>query len=115
MSGSFHWLGGAFSATAIAVIGIACRQAARDQPDAGTPDDVPMTPDATMNDAQQPPVPLPGNTIDVTPSGNDANDGVTGPVQTIRRAIAIAAGHREIASIRIAAGIYDAAAGEVFP
>lgn len=115
MSASFSRLGCACRAGAIALIGLACRQAARDQPDAGAQDDAAVNPDAATNDAEQPPAPLPGNAIDVASSGNDANDGVTAPVRTIKRAISTAAAHPEITSIRIAPGIYDAASGEVFP
>jgi Protein of unknown function (DUF1565)/Right handed beta helix region len=54
-------------------------------------------------------------TILVATTGNDANDGVTGPVRTVKRALGLATADTSITGISIAAGRYDAANGESFP
>lgn len=57
----------------------------------------------------------PGVTIHVAPTGDDANDGLTQPVKTIKRAIRIAGTNTDITTIELAAGRYTAATGEMFP
>lgn len=55
------------------------------------------------------------HTVHVTTTGDDTRDGVTGPVKTLKRAIAIANGNGAITAITLAAGKYGAANGESFP
>jgi len=62
-----------------------------------------------------PPDNAPATTILVATTGNDANDGLTGPVRTVKRALGLAASDMSITGISIAAGRYDAANGESFP
>lgn len=59
--------------------------------------------------------PAPGITVHVSPSGDDANDGLTQPVKTLKRAIAIAGTNTTITMIALDAGSYRAAMGETFP
>jgi hypothetical protein len=53
--------------------------------------------------------------IQVSPYGDDANDGHDMPVKTLRRGIEIATANSQIRTIVIAAGRYDKASGERFP
>lgn len=53
--------------------------------------------------------------VQVSPDGDDANDGFNMPVRTLKRGIGIATANIEITAIRVAAGRYDAASGETFP
>ena len=57
----------------------------------------------------------PEATLHVSPSGNDANDGVMQPVKTLKHAIGIAAGNTKITKIVLAPGSYSASSGEAFP
>lgn len=57
----------------------------------------------------------PEATLHVSPSGDDANDGLMRPVKTLKHAIAIAAGNAKIAKIVLAPGSYSASNGEAFP
>jgi len=59
--------------------------------------------------------PDPGVTIRVSPSGDDASDGLASPVKTLKRAIAIAGTNTEIKTIALAAGRYSVQNGESFP
>ena len=54
-------------------------------------------------------------TVQVSPDGDDANDGHDMPVRTLRRGIDIATADPTVPAITIAAGRYDAASGETFP
>jgi hypothetical protein len=49
-------------------------------------------------------------TIRVAPSGDDANDGLTNPVKTLKRAIGLAAAYSQATVIVLASGRYPAAA-----
>ena len=51
----------------------------------------------------------------VSTTGNDANDGITHPVKTLKRGIGIALANGEISKVSVDAGRYDAANGETFP
>jgi hypothetical protein len=53
--------------------------------------------------------------VHVSPSGDDANDGLERPVRTLKRGVGIAAANAAITGILVAAGRYDAASGETFP
>jgi hypothetical protein len=57
----------------------------------------------------------PGTVLLVSPSGDDANDGLSMPVKTLRRAIGLAAANRDIKRIALAIGRYSSATGESFP
>lgn len=59
--------------------------------------------------------PGPGITIRASPSGDDANDGLTQPVKTLKHAIGLAAANTEITRIVLASGNYSMANGETFP
>ena len=52
--------------------------------------------------------------IQVSPSGDDANDGLRMPVRTLKHAIDLAAAGTQITQIALAAGIYSASTGESF-
>src|SRR5215208_577423 len=67
--------------------------------------------DAPPVDAPDPP----GTAIRVSPSGDDANDGFTRPVKTLKHAIGLAAANSEIIHIVLASGRYSNASGETFP
>jgi len=54
-------------------------------------------------------------TIQVSASGDDANDGLANPVKTLKRAIGLAVANREITMIAVADGRYETATGETFP
>src|SRR5882762_1038563 len=54
--------------------------------------------DAPPIDAPDPP----GTALHVSPSGDDANDGLTKPVKTLKHAIGLAAANQEIRSIILA-------------
>lgn len=58
------------------------------------------------------PLPL---TVQVSPDGDDANDGRSMPVKTLRHGIDIATANTSITAILVAAGRYNAASGETFP
>jgi hypothetical protein len=64
-----------------------------------------------------PPIDAPGPTtnVQVTTTGDDANDGLTNPVKTLKRALAIATSNGAIRTITLAAGKYGAANGETYP
>jgi hypothetical protein len=66
--------------------------------------------DAGVGDA-----PDPGLTVLVSFEGNDADDGINRPVETIQRALAIAATNPRVTHIELAAGRYTMRGGEVFP
>jgi hypothetical protein len=57
----------------------------------------------------------PGVTIHVSPTGDDANDGLTLPVKTLKHAIEIVDSHHEITTIELSEGRYTAETGEAFP
>jgi hypothetical protein len=72
--------------------------------------------DAPSADAPPPDAPdPPGTALHVSPSGDDANDGLTRPVKTLKHAIGLAAANSEIIHIVLASGRYSAATGETFP
>lgn len=56
-----------------------------------------------------------GLTVQVSASGDDANDGLANPVKTVKRAIGLAAANKEITMIAVAGGRYEAMTGETFP
>jgi hypothetical protein len=64
-----------------------------------------------MPDAPDPP----GTAIQVSPTGDDSNDGFTMPVKTLKHAIGLAAANSDIIHIVLASGRYSAATGETFP
>jgi hypothetical protein len=53
--------------------------------------------------------------LHVSPSGDDANDGLAKPVKTLKHAIGLAAANRDIVRIALAVGRYSSASGETFP
>jgi hypothetical protein len=53
--------------------------------------------------------------IHVSSSGDDADDGFTLPVKTLKHAIDLAAANPKITQIVLAAGTYSASSGETFP
>lgn len=53
--------------------------------------------------------------IHVSPSGDDANDGLVLPVRTLKHAIGVAAADTMITQIALATGTYSASSGEEFP
>jgi hypothetical protein len=57
----------------------------------------------------------PGLVVHVTADGNDAHDGVTQPVETLGRAIAIATDNPQVSDIVLDARRYTMRAGESFP
>jgi hypothetical protein len=59
--------------------------------------------------------PDPGTTIHVSPTGDDANDGLLMPVKTLEHAIGLAAADPTLTGIVLAMGTYSAATGELFP
>lgn len=65
------------------------------------------------SDADVPPDPA--TTVQVSPAGNDTNDGHAAPVRTLKHALGIAAADATITRIQLAGGRYDAAGGETFP
>lgn len=71
--------------------------------------------DTTPIDAAQDAPDPPGTVLHVSPSGDDANDGLTKPVKTLKHAIGLAAQNNQITTIVLAAGRYATAAGETFP
>jgi hypothetical protein len=116
MSGEAVW-SGRLTLIAGAIAMGACGGGARAAPDAGPLDDAATLVDAAIPidavpaDAYTPP----GGTVQVSSTGDDANDGVVKPVRTLRRALAIAAMYTEIRSIAVGAARYSASAGEAFP
>jgi len=59
--------------------------------------------------------PDPKATIRVAVTGNDAADGITAPVKTLKRAIELANANGAITTIRLDAGRYSTANGETYP
>jgi hypothetical protein len=57
----------------------------------------------------------PGTVVHVSNTGDDANDGLTLAVKTLKHAIGIAAASSQITKIVLATGHYATAAGETFP
>jgi len=57
----------------------------------------------------------PGISIRVAGTGDDANDGITQPVKTLKHAIGLAAANPAITSIVLATGRYASDGGEIFP
>ncbi|HEX3766386.1 MAG TPA: DUF1565 domain-containing protein [Kofleriaceae bacterium] len=57
----------------------------------------------------------PSVAIHVSPSGDNANDGLTLPVKTLKHAIELAAANTMITQIILATGTYSASSGETFP
>lgn len=53
--------------------------------------------------------------IHVSPSGDDANDGMTQPVKTLKHAIGLAIENSQISMITLASGRYSSDSGETFP
>lgn len=116
MSGDVIWSARITIITGALVFG-ACGGGARALPDAGDgdatspPADAAIELDAIPADAYRPP----GNTLQVSSTGDDVNDGVIQPVRTLKRAVAIATTYPEITSITLAAARYSASTGEAFP
>lgn len=61
------------------------------------------------------PPPDPGTTIHVSPTGDDANDGLLTPVKTLKHAIGLATANPTLTRIVLATGTYSTATGELFP
>jgi len=59
--------------------------------------------------------PDPGVVLQVSPAGDDANDGLLQPVKTLKHAIGLAAADARITKIVLASGTYSASSGETFP
>lgn len=59
-------------------------------------------------------VPESPTTVRVSPTGDDANDGLGMPVRTLKRGIGLAASNAAITTILVDAGRYDLASGETF-
>lgn len=57
----------------------------------------------------------PGITVHVSPTGDDANDGLTQAVKTLKHAIGIAAANNQVTNIVLANGRYASESGETFP
>jgi hypothetical protein len=66
--------------------------------------------DASIDAPIDPPL-----TVHVAKDGNDSHDGITSPVETLHRAIAIAASNPRVTDIVMAAGQYTMRDGEAFP
>jgi hypothetical protein len=60
-------------------------------------------------------VPEAKTTIQVAMTGDDASDGLTNPVKTLKRAIAIATANGAITTISLAVGKYGATNGDMYP
>jgi hypothetical protein len=72
--------------------------------------------DAAPADAALSDVPdLPGVTLHVSPTGDDASDGFTQPLKTLKHAIGLAVANSAIQNIVLASGRYSTALGETFP
>ena len=82
-------------------------------PTDAAPDGLPI--DGQLVDAAPDAPDLPGTAIHVSPTGDDANDGFTMPVKTLKHAIGLAAANSDIIHIVLASGRYSAATGETFP
>jgi hypothetical protein len=78
--------------------------------DGSTSIDASTSVDASIDAPEQP-----GTVLHVSPSGDDANDGLTKPVKTLKRAVGLAAANQEIRTIVLATGRYSTAGGETFP
>jgi len=59
--------------------------------------------------------PDPGFVLQVSPSGDDANDGLLQPVKTLKHALGLAAADARITKIVLASGTYSGSSGETFP
>ena len=59
--------------------------------------------------------PGPGITVHVSPSGDDANDGLIQPVKTLKHAIGLASENHQVTKIVLSSGIYSSSSGETFP
>ena len=70
-----------------------------------------VAPDA----ATAPDAPAPALTVQVSFNGNDADDGINRPVETFKRAIAIATADPQVTHIVLASGHYTMRGGETFP
>jgi hypothetical protein len=57
----------------------------------------------------------PGTAVRVSPSGDDANDGMNLPVKTLKHALGLAAANTQISKVILATGRYSADSGETFP
>src|SRR5215212_6558866 len=71
----------------------------------------PRPADVGDDDMQDPPRVI----VQVAGTGDDANDGFTRPVKTLKHAVGIAASNRDVTDIVLASGRYSTAAGETFP
>lgn len=85
-----------------------------ESPDAPIAVDAPIFVDAAPPELDATPV-IRDLMIQVASTGNDANNGVTAPVATLKRAIAIASSDPRVAGIAFASGRYTADTGETFP
>jgi len=88
------------------------------------PPNGPGVPDDAQNDAPADSAPIdappdapdvPGTVLQVSPTGDDANDGLALPVKTLKHAIGLAAANPQLTKITLAAGRYSTATGETFP
>jgi hypothetical protein len=90
----------AWSSAAIVVAAVACGGGNQREVDAGPPVDAPLGP---------------GLIVSVSTEGNDAHDGITQPVETLKRAVAIATANPQVTDIVLATGRYTMRQGEAFP
>lgn len=71
--------------------------------------------DAAVADAPPDAPDVPGTILHVSTTGDDANDGLTQPVRTLKHAIGLAAANPLLVKIVVATGRYSSASGETFP
>src|SRR5690348_3978359 len=85
--------------------------------DASTPSDAApdgLSIDGRLVDAAPDAPDPPGTAIQVSPTGDDANDGFSMPVKTLKHAIGLAAANHDVIHVVLASGRYSAATGETF-
>jgi len=90
----------AWPSAAIVVAAVACGGGNERVVDAGPPVDAPLGP---------------GLIVSVSNDGNDAHDGITQSVETLKRAVAIATANPQVTDIILATGRYTTRQGEAFP
>jgi len=71
--------------------------------------------DAAIADAPPDAPDVAGTVLHVSTTGDDANDGLTQPVKTLKHAIGLAAANPLLVKIVVATGRYSSASGETFP
>jgi hypothetical protein len=85
-----------------------------DVPGDGAPSDAAAA-DTATTDAPADAPDDPRFLLHVSPTGDDANDGIALPVKTLKHALGIAAANKQITKIVLASGRYSGASGETFP